>query len=338
MADLQHELETALSAVRIASGVCANVQSNLVNADSMSKKDRSPVTVADFASQAVICAALKRQFPQDPVVAEESSEVLRGDGQNEIAGTVVQLVRKALCDTQDAPQNDDQVFDLIDLGNGQASKDRFWTLDPIDGTKGFLRGEQYCVALALIVQGQVVMGVMGCPNLPLEGDGDPGPAGLMMAAVTDEPTQIIALADNKNQGMQVKVDQISEAASARFCESVESGHSNKGGAAAVASELGITAEPIRIDSQCKYAAIARGDASIYLRLPVTPGRREQIWDHAAGVICVEQAGGVVTDVFGKPLDFSKGTRLVDNRGIIASNGRFHEQIVQAVGQAATIPD
>jgi 3'(2'), 5'-bisphosphate nucleotidase len=37
----------------------------------------------------------------------------------------------------------------------------FWTLDPIDGTKGFLRGEQYVVALALVVDGQVQIGVLG---------------------------------------------------------------------------------------------------------------------------------------------------------------------------------
>ena len=41
-----------------------------------------------------------------------------------------------------------------------------WTLDPIDGTKGFLRGEQFAVCLALIVDGNVQLGVIGCPNLP----------------------------------------------------------------------------------------------------------------------------------------------------------------------------
>ena len=44
-------------------------------------------------------------------------------------------------------------------------RERFWTLDPIDGTKGFLRGEQYAVALALIVGGEVVVAALACPNL-----------------------------------------------------------------------------------------------------------------------------------------------------------------------------
>lgn len=52
-----------------------------------------------------------------------------------------------------------------------------WTLDPIDGTKGFLRGGQYAVCLALLVDAKVQVGVMGCPNLaldPLEPDGEKG--------------------------------------------------------------------------------------------------------------------------------------------------------------------
>lgn len=43
-----------------------------------------------------------------------------------------------------------------------------WTIDPIDGTKGFLRGEQYAVCLSLIVDAQVQIGVIGCPNLPTD--------------------------------------------------------------------------------------------------------------------------------------------------------------------------
>ncbi len=45
-----------------------------------------------------------------------------------------------------------------------------WTIDPIDGTKGFLRGEQYAVCLSLIVDAQVQVGVIGCPNLPFDTD------------------------------------------------------------------------------------------------------------------------------------------------------------------------
>ena len=58
-----------------------------------------------------------------------------------------------------------------------------WTLDPIDGTKGFLRGEQYAVCLALLVDAQVQVSVMGCPNLPVDASNPDGPKGCLFIAV-----------------------------------------------------------------------------------------------------------------------------------------------------------
>ena len=100
----------------------------------------------------------------------------------------------------------------------------------------------------------------------------------------------------------------------------------------VAELLGVKAPPIRIDSQCKYAVIARGDASIYLRLPTKKDYVEKIWDHAAGSIIVEEAGGIVTDAFGKTLDFSLGRTLSGNKGIVATNGLIHEKVISAVSE------
>ena len=87
-----------------------------------------------------------------------------------------------------------------------------------------------------------------------------------------------------------------------------------------------------MDSQAKYGAVARGDAALYLRLPSpkSPDYREKIWDHAAGTIIVEEAGGKVTDMFGKPLDFTSGRKMENNRGIVASCGLIHERIIQAL--------
>lgn len=59
----------------------------------------------------------------------------------------------------------------------------FWCLDPIDGTKGFLRGEQYAVCLALVVDSKVQLGVMGCPNLPQDISKPDGPKGCLFVAV-----------------------------------------------------------------------------------------------------------------------------------------------------------
>lgn len=81
----------------------------------------------------------------------------------------------------------------------------------------------------------------------------------------------------------------------------------------------------------KYAAIARGDAEIFMKF-ARAGYKEKIWDHAAGVAIIQEAGGVVTDARGRPLDFSKGIHLEGlDRGIIASSGpTLHDKIIKAV--------
>ena len=121
-------------------------------------------------------------------------------------------------------------------------------------------------------------------------------------------------------------------ATRRFAESVESSHSDLDTHAQIAHQVGIINPPIRMDGQGKYGVLARGEASVYIRLPnpATPDYRECIWDHAAGLIVVEEAGGVVTDVDGRTLDFSQGRRMTANRGILATNGDLHPQLLECI--------
>ena len=88
---------------------------------------------------------------------------------------------------------------------------------------------------------------------------------------------------------------------------------------------------MRVYSMVKYAAIARGDAEIFMKF-ARAGYKEKIWDHAAGVVIIQEAGGVVTDAGGSPLDFSKGLYLEGlDRGVIACAGaKLHEKIIRAV--------
>lgn len=58
-----------------------------------------------------------------------------------------------------------------------------WTVDPIDGTKGFLRRDQYAICLALIIDGHVQLGVMGCPNLLVDYKEKEGERGCLFVAV-----------------------------------------------------------------------------------------------------------------------------------------------------------
>jgi 3'(2'), 5'-bisphosphate nucleotidase len=322
MSDRRAEMVAATAAVRAAARACKSVQERLVRPETLEKEDKSPVTVADFASQAIVCAALEDALPADPIVGEEDAASLRESSQAALRSAVVERVAE-----QRGATDAEQVLAWIDRGNADASTPRYWTLDPIDGTKGFLRGEQYAIALGLIEDGEVVLGVLGCPNLPL-GDG----LGALFSAVRGGPCLVTSLWDAEAPVRSVKVDALEQASQARFCESVESAHSDQSESARIAADLGIRTEPFRIDSQCKYAAVARADASIYLRLPTRADYEEKIWDHAAGSLIVEAAGGRVTDVRGAPLDFTCGPTLARNSGIVATCGTIHDEVIGAVSR------
>ena len=131
---------------------------------------------------------------------------------------------------------------------------------------------------------------------------------------------------------RIHVTKLADPSQAIFCESFESAHSSHEVTKQVAHILGTKRQPVRMDSQAKYGIVSRGDASIYFRLPIQNSYREKIWDHAAGSLIVEEAGGTVTDIKGKPLDFSAGNKLINNKGIIASNGKLHDRLLEAVQQ------
>jgi len=322
--NFESELKVAVEAVRKACGLCVSVQSSLVSEKTVTKKDDSPVTIADFGAQAVICHELMKSFPGIPIVAEEDSAELRSE--EGLTACVLEFASEVF------PGMDEEglvaAIDSGDSGGGKSG--RFWTLDPIDGTKGFLRGEQYAVALALIEDGRVVLGVLGCPSLPLDLKHPDRDKGCILTAVRGGGSSMRPLGHNTPK--LIAVSDIDDPRHAPFCESVESAHSSHGDSARIAELLGVKAPPIRIDSQCKYAVLARGDASIYLRLPTKKDYVEKIWDHAAGSIIVEEAGGVVTDVRGKGLDFSLGRTLSGNKGIVGTNGLIHEAVLSAVGE------
>ena len=318
------ELEVAIEAVKKACTLCSSVQSALVSEETITKKDKSPVTVADFGAQTIICHELKKAFPNDQIVAEENSKELQTDQGKLVTKKIHEYVSEVLPEIKE-----ENIHSTIDKGNYDGGPEgRFWTLDPIDGTKGFLRGEQYAVALALIEDGKVVLGILGCPNLTKEIDNPNSPKGLIFSAVSGEGASVQYIDEDGND--KIEVSDVDHPSHAPFCESVESAHSSHGDSGKIADILGVKADPIRIDSQCKYAVIARGDASIYLRLPTRKDYQEKIWDHAAGSIIVEEAGGKVTDTLGNDLDFSLGKTLSNNTGVVGTNGELHDLVISAV--------
>lgn len=313
------ELEVALFAVRQASAACRAVQQSL-DPRTLAKDDRSPVTLADFASQALVAHALLEAFPGDPLVGEEDAAALRDPANAERLRQVHARV------SAEVPVTEADVLRLIDRGSTDATEPRQWVLDPVDGTKGFLRAEQYAVALALLVEGVVQVAALACPSLPY---GAEGPVGTLFFAVRGAGSHAAPLFHD-GPARPIHASTRSDLASLRVCESVEAAHTAHDRSAELARRLGITAPAVRLDSQAKYGVVARGDAELYLRLPTRPGYAEKIWDHAAGTLVVQEAGGTVTDVDGRPLDFGHGRELRANRGVVVSHGPCHERVVSTL--------
>jgi HAL2 family 3'(2'),5'-bisphosphate nucleotidase len=335
----EYEQAVAIRCVQEAARLCRSVAGE-ISPEVLAKKDKSPVTVADFGSQALICRALAEAFPHDPVIAEEDAVDLKRPENSLILENVLRHVRAVRSETVVGASDSidaEMVCHWIDHGGGNDYRQRFWTLDPIDGTKGFLRGEQYAVALALVVKGRVVVAALACPNLPPESEvvhaDRANSAGSIFHAASGQGAYVVAdsrLGNDEPRPTAIEVSRRDRPADVRFCESVEAGHSAHGDAAAVTARIGITAPPLRMDSQAKYAVVARGEADIYLRLPTRADYREKIWDHAAGALIVTEAGGVVTDIAGRPLEFHHGRELATTRGVIVTNGSLHARVIEAV--------
>lgn len=375
----------ALLAVRTASAVTARLQPltgpseisspNVGKISTVTKKDLSPVTVGDFASQAIILSVLSAAFPTDKFIAEENSKALRqdfslaeevflavGGGTGDIK-TVEDLMRCIdLGQTYDVGGN----LKGPDGGGEQipSTRERVWCLDPIDGTKGFLRGKhdggQYCIALALLEDGIPTIGVLGCPNLPAKVGDDQFAWSEYESDDTNWNTrgcifvaskgggcfQLPILPTNNNDSdcerplaVTANDSSVMTTSEARFCLGVEKFTDPLGQCGATAKIIhgpnalnndGDIVKAQRMDSQCKYGVIARGGAEFFLRLPKS-GYVEWIWDSAPGSVVLEEAGGRLTDIDGNQIDFSLGAKLSDKvRGIAGSNGgQFHKQLIEA---------
>lgn len=320
-------IDFALTAVQQAALLAQEIRDEMVS-PAITKEDRSPVTVADFAAQAVVGYYLERRFNQLSLVGEENAGVLKTAAGADTLEKITEFVSRIIPGVTPG-----EVCDYIDRGAGEV-EDCYWTLDPIDGTKGFLRGDQYAVALGYVEEGEVRVGVLGCPNLPPEKLGDLNGQGSLLVASRGEGSWLTVLERSpaEQSFTRIFVSTQADPAQARVLRSFESGHTNVSQIDRFQEVMGTRLDPVRMDSQAKYALLAAGEGEIYLRL-LSAGQkdyREKVWDQAAGSLLVEEAGGIVTDLDGTALDFSRGRRLTGNRGLCATNGVLHQKTLQAL--------
>lgn len=337
-------LDAARRAVAAASTVCRGLQASLDLSAPMVKGDRSPVTVADFCSQAVIARTLVAALGPIRLIAEESSAILRDPAHGAHLEAALAALRPIWPGITEV-----SLLDTIDLGAPPADAhsampSSFWTLDPIDGTKGFLRRRQYSVCLAFIDRAIPTVGALGCPNLPSDRAApltSIDARGCLYLATSD-PAGAQELPADSPGGTAVLLPSHQRTApspphTVTICSSVEPSHSSLDRLTRVLDALALPYRLVRLDSQCKYALVARGQADALVRLPRRRDTGYHIWDHAPGACVAAAAGCTVSDALGRPLDFAAGTSLFNNLGVVCAAPWLHPLLIDAVARAGVLP-
>jgi len=218
------------------------------------KSDSSPVTIADRAAELVILSALARAAPGVPVIAEEE----------------------------------------VAAGRIPAHDDTYFLVDPLDGTKEFVRGgDDYTVNIGLIERGTPRLGVVFTPSSGRLHAGAVGAGAWLQEGGARRPIQTRARGEqlmavaSKSHLNQATVDYLQQAT---------------GGCGYVA-----------IGSSLKFCIVAEGEADIYPRASPTSE-----WDTAAGHAVLLAAGGLVDGPDGNSLSYGKKAFL--NRAFVATSG------------------
>ncbi len=206
--------------------------------EAMTKADASPVTEADHASEAILLPGLRRLLPDAEVISEER----------------------------------------VAAGEIPAPGERFWLVDPLDGTREFLNGDDdFCVCIALVAEGRPVLGII---HAPARGQSWAGVVGTGAWLVTPDGRRPIA----------------ARAAGKTTVALVSRSHRDPDTDALLA-RMGVT-ERMVTGAATKFGMLAEGRADLYPRLV-----RISEWDIAAGDAIVTAAGGTMTDMDGQPIRY-----------------------------------
>jgi 3'(2'), 5'-bisphosphate nucleotidase len=261
------ELRIALELAREAGAAILDVYEGPLEIDQKADADDSePVTQADRLANEIIVARLKREFPADGILAEES----------------------------------------VDTAH-RLDKARVWMIDPLDGTTGFIDGNgDFAVQIGLSENGECVLGVVYQPL-----------TGVLYRAVSNGGTWI-ERPDLEPERLHVsdhrEISQMRLAAS----RSHRSPRMDT-----VVRALGLKDEVLRGSVGIKVGLIVEQQCDLYVHL----SPRTKQWDTCAPEVILNEAGGRITDLFGKPLRYNHA-QVQNRNGVVASNGVAHEQIIE----------
>lgn len=224
------------------------------------------VTAADREANELIVGRLRREFPDDGILAEESSD-----------------------------------------SEHRLDKDRVWLIDPMDGTKNFIRRDgDFAVQIGLAVNGESVAGVVYQPVRDVlyravrhEGswiEEQDKPAARMSVSSRTQPNEMVLASSRSHRSPRME---------------------------RVVGAFGFKDEMRRGSVGVKIGLIAEQRADLYLHL--SPSTKQ--WDTCAPEIILVEAGGRLTDLFGQPIRYN-GVRIDNRNGIVATNTAAHEMVIE----------
>jgi 3'(2'), 5'-bisphosphate nucleotidase len=185
---------------------------------------------------------------------------------------------------------------------------RVWLVDPIDGTKDFIRGgDGFAVMIGLAIDGVPSVGVVHQPTID------------RTFFVTPDAGAYVA------RGGDVTPLAVSDVATAGAARLVASASHRTADIDRVKTELGIADEQNVGSVGVKLCLIASGVRDLY----VNPSAKTKAWDTCAPEAILTAAGGRLSDLFGTPIEYR--AELAHRRGLVASNGRVHAEVVTKLG-------
>jgi 3'-phosphoadenosine 5'-phosphosulfate (PAPS) 3'-phosphatase len=268
------------------------------------------VTVVDLLHQTQVQQLLRREFPGDALLCEEPRNL-----QERHAVEAAELSR-TICGLEV-----DATFDELPTAG-----ERVWVLDPIDGTKGFLGGRYFALALACFVAGVPRFALMAVPG------GNPEhPLGIdrsIAFAIAGGGAWISPVVEGREpEWRSLAAPQPARSGPLRVAVSLAHG-------GPLAARLRATSgvEVVELDSQAKYLAVAAGDIDAYLRAARDDGRSDLLWDHLPGGLVAREAGCAVRHFDGSPVVYEPREAIAFRGGVVCWRERDGDRVEQTVAE------
>lgn len=304
-----------------------------------SKPDGSPVSAADLAIQIAVGWTIRERFGQgEPIVGEEGASSVSMPGGRVLLDRAVAALKEAF---GSACPRDPEALLLDDSATRAAAWPRqWWTVDPIDGTKGFRSGRHFAICVARVEDCVPTVGSLACPTMPRTGDP------MAMRASGDSGTLYAAMVGGGAWSANAQWDGVGAPSMSQLarpagraaqrgaedpwivCDSIEGGDRAER-MRGVVTRAGFPWRTISLDSQCKYALVADGRADAFMRVPSAKGRAENAWDHLSGMVICAEAGAFAGDLDGSPILCADGPDLTRSRGVLACDRAIARQIITA---------